>query len=149
MRISAVPAVSPAWLAAGQHGGSGSVLGRIVLVGVAVLAVGAFTVLQIKARSRRRRPPSPRRRRPDPPDWRALPPQYWAEARDDEAPLGNEESYRPDWRYGYPPGYDPYPPYDPARSPWAAQDDAARDWRSLSGPGPGSPAAFLSLTLRA
>jgi len=148
MRISAVPAVWPAWLAAGQHGGSGSVLGRIVLVGVAVLAVGAFTVLQIKARSRRRRPPSPRRCRHDPCDWRALPPQYWAEGRDEEAPLGNEESHRPDWRYGYPPGYEPGNPYrsaDPGvRPPRAVRDDAGREWGSLRYRGPGSPAAFLS-----
>jgi hypothetical protein len=151
-----ISAGSGAWLAAGHQSGSGSVLGRIMLVGVAVLAVGAFTVLQIKARSRRRRPPGPavRRRRYDPSDWRALPPQYWAEGRDDEAPFGNEESYRPDWRYGYPPGYDPpgydppgydppgydppgydppgYDPYDPAdpgvRPSRAVRDEATRDW---------------------
>src|SRR5712691_2750153 len=105
MHTQYISAVSGACLAAGHQGGSGSVAGRIVLVATAVLAVGAFTVLQIKARSRRRRPPSERRRRPpserrrryDPSDWRALAPQYWAEGRDDETPFGNEESYRPDW----------------------------------------------------
>lgn len=134
-----------AWLAAGHQGGSGSVVGRIALVAVAVLAVGAFAVLQVKARSRRPRAPSePRRRRHEPfnpfnpSDWRTLPLPYWPDGRNDEAPLGNEERYRPDWRYGYPPGYDPYPLYDPARSPWAARDDATRDGRSLSGTGPGA-----------
>ena len=94
--------------------------------------MGAFAVLQVKARSRRRRPPSEPPPSPvDPSDWRTLPPPYWPEGRDDEAPFGNEERHRPDWRYGYPPGYEPYPLYDPARSPWAARDDAARDRRSL------------------
>jgi hypothetical protein len=136
-------------LAADHQGGSGSVVGRIALVVVAVLAVGAFAVLQIKARSYRRRPPSGRRRRNDPSDWRTLPSLYWPEGRNDEAPLGNEERYRPGWRYGYPPGYDPYPLYDPARSPWAAHGHAVRDPRSLSRFRAGSPAAFLSSTLRA
>ncbi len=154
-----ISAVSGAWLAAGHQGGSGSVAGRIVLVATAVLAVGAFIVLQIRARSRRRRPPSERRRRYDPSDWRALAPQYWAEGRDDETPFGNEESYRPDWRYGYPPGYDPDGRYDPGdpgapaapgvRPPRAVRDDAARDWGSLVVPGPGSPVAFLSPAPRA
>jgi len=131
-----------AWMAAGHQGGSGAVTGRIALVAVAVLAVGAFAVLQVKARSHRPRPPSePGRRRPEPfnpfnpSDWRTLPPPYWPEGRNDEAPFGNEERHRPDWRYGYPPGYEPYPRYDPARSPWATRDDAARDPRSLSGTG--------------
>ncbi len=120
-----------AWLAAGHQGGSGSVVGRIALVAVAVLAMGAFAALQIKARSHRRRPQSERhRRRYDPSDWRMLPPPRWPGGRDDEAPLGNEERYRPDWKYRYPPGYDPYPLYDPARSPWAVHGDAARDPRS-------------------
>ena len=121
------------WLAASYEGGNGAGAGRIALVAVALLAVGAFTVLQVKARSRRRQAPSERgRRRYDPSDWRTWPPPSWPGGRDDEAPFGNEESYRPDWRYGYPPGYEPYPRYDPARSPWAVQDDAARDRSSLS-----------------
>jgi hypothetical protein len=125
-----------AWLAAAHQGGGGSVAGRIALVAVAVLAVGAFAVLQIKARSHRQRPPSePRRRRYNSSDWRTLPLSYWPEGRDDEGPLGNGHGHRPDWRYGYPPGYEPYPLYDPARSPWATRDDVARDPRSLSGTG--------------
>ena len=60
-----------AWMAAGHQAGSGAVTGRIVLVAVAVLAVGAFVVLQVKARSRRPRSPfGPRRRRYDSSDWR-------------------------------------------------------------------------------
>ena len=120
-----------AWLISAHQGGSGSLPGRIALVAVAVLTVGAFTVMQIKARSHRQRPPSePRRRRYNPSDWRTLPPPRWPEGRDDEGPPGNAERHRPDWKYGYPPGYEPYPRYDPARSPWATQDDAARDPRS-------------------
>jgi hypothetical protein len=61
------------WLAASYTGGSGSVTGRIALVAVTVLAVGA---------------------------------------------------------YGYPPGYEPYPLYDQARSPWTARDQAGSDRRS-------------------
>jgi len=110
------------WLAAGDQGGSSSALGRIVLVAVAVLAMGAFAVLQARARSQRRRPPSRRRRRA-PSDWRALPPPRWPAGRHDEPLPGNEENYRPDWRYGYPPGYEPYPLYDPDRSPWAVRDE--------------------------
>lgn len=64
-------------MAAGHQGGSGAVAGRIVLVAVAVLAVGVFAVLQVKARSHGQRPPSePRRRRYDPSDWRTPPPPY-------------------------------------------------------------------------
>lgn len=112
--------------------------GRMVLVAVAVLAVGAFVALQVKARSRGRRPASERRRwRLDPSDWRMLPKPYWPDKRDDEPPFGNEERYRPDWRYRYPPGYEPYPLYDPARSPWAVRDDAARDLASQAIPGRG------------
>ena len=99
--------VSPSWLAAGQQDGSGSVAGRVALVAVALLAVGAFAVLQICNRSDRRRPPDRRRRRYDPSDWRTLAQPYWTAARDGEAPPGNEESYRPDWGYGYPPARRP------------------------------------------
>ena len=116
------------WLAVGHQGESGSSAGRVALVAVALLAVGAFAVLQLKARSRRRAAPSERlRRRYDPSDWRTWPQPSWPEGRADEAPFGNEESCLPDWRYGYPPGYEPYPRYDPARSPWAVRDDAVRD----------------------
>ena len=123
-------------------------MSRIVLVTVTMLAVGAFAVLQAKVRSDRRRPSPERRRGRHPSDWRTLPRPYWPEGRDDAAPLGNEERYRPGWRYGYPPGYEPYPLYDPDRSPWAVRDDAVRDQRSSAIPA-GHPAAFLTSTLRA
>jgi hypothetical protein len=42
---------------AAHAGGGGSVAGRIALVAIAVAVVGAFTVLQLRARSGRRRPP--------------------------------------------------------------------------------------------
>lgn len=119
------------WVAAGQASGSGSAMGRIALVAVAVLAVTAYAVLQLRARSGRARGG---RRRYDPWDWRTYPPQARPGGRDSGAPCGNEESGRPDWRYGYPPGYEPYPLYDQARSPWAAPDDAIRDRRSLAFP---------------
>ncbi len=116
--------------AARKAGGSSSAIGRVVLVAVAVAAVGAFTVLQIMARSRRRRPSSSRGHHSlDASDWRTMPPKCQTEARDDEAPSGNEESHRPDWRYGYPPGYDPG-----VGPEWSARDGAPRDWRSWQGP---------------
>ncbi len=119
------------WLATSFEGGSGSAAGRIALVAVAVLAVGAYAILQIKTRSRGRRPLLRRRGRPyDPADWRTYPPEPWPGGRDHEAPPGSQERYRPDWKYGYPPGYEPYPLYDPARSPWTPANDAAGDRRS-------------------
>ena len=146
------------WLAAGYAGEGGSAAGRIALVAVAVLAVAAYALLQLKARSRRARAG---RRRYDPWDWRTYPPECRPGGHDAPgghdgpgghgggAPYGNEESRRPDWRYGYPPGYEPYPLYDEARSPWAARDDVTSDRRPLAVAGPGdeshpgqSPAAF-------
>jgi hypothetical protein len=124
------------WLAAGEAGGSGSAMGRIGLIAVAVLAVAAYGLLQLRARSGRARAG---RRRYDPWDWRTYPPESGPEGRDSGAPDGNEESSRPDWRYGYPPGYEPYPLYDQARSPWAVRDQASSDRRSLAAAG--GPAA--------
>jgi hypothetical protein len=114
------------WLAAGYADGSGSAMGRIALVAVAVLAVAAYALLLLKARSSRARTG----RRYDPWDWRTYPPESGPGDRDSGAPYGDEESRRPDWRYGYPPGYEPYPLYDQARSPWAVKDDATRDRQS-------------------
>jgi hypothetical protein len=147
---SAAQAVPATWLAAGHQAGSAPVMSRIALVTVTVLATGAFAVLQAKVRSDRRRPPSERRRGRRASDWRTLPRPYWPEGRDEEAPSGHDERSRPDWRYGYPPGYEPYPLYDPARSPWAVQDDAARDQRSLTMPGwqPGGLPKFDAACLR-
>ena len=115
------------WLAAGYAEGSGSATGRIALIAVAVLAVAAYAVLQLKARSGRARAAQ---RRYDPWDWRTYPPEAGPGGRDSGAPYGSEESRRPDWRYGYPPGYEPYPLHDQARSPWAVPDDATSDRRS-------------------
>jgi len=122
MHVQFFSPVSVTWLAAGQPaGGGGPAIGRIALVAVAVLAVGAFAVLQVHARSDRRRPPSARRRRYDPSDWRTLPPPSRPSGRDGEAPPGQQRAYRPDGRPEYPPGYDPYPAYEPARTTWAAR----------------------------
>jgi len=131
------------WLASSYHGGNGSAAGRIALVLVALLAVGAFVLLQVKARWRRRgglRSPLGGRRY-DPSDWRTWPPPSWPGGPGDEAPFGNEDKCRPGWRYGYPPGYEPYPRYDPARSPWPVPDEPARD-RSLPAPRPRGGTAF-------
>jgi len=138
------------WLASSYQGGNGSAAGRIALVLVALLAAGVFALLQVRARWRRRgrlmRPLG--RRRYDPCDWRTWPPPSWSGGPDHEAPYGGEEEYRPGRRYGYPPGYEPYPRYDPARSPWAVQDEPARD-RSLPGWRPAARPALPRPTLRA
>lgn len=128
------------WLAANQTDGNGSAAGRIALVAVAVLAIVAYALLQVTARSRRA---SAGRRRYDPWDWRTYPPESRPAGPDAGVPYGNEESSRPDWRYGYPPGYEPYPLYDQARSPWAVRDQASSDRRSLAAAGgpAGGPAA--------
>ena len=99
-------------------------MGRIALVAVAVLAVAAYALLQFRTRTGRVRAA---RRRYDPWDWRTYPPESGRGGRETGVPYGNEESSRPDWRYGYPPGYEPYPLYDQARSPWAVRDHAVRD----------------------
>ena len=128
------------WVAAGSANESGSAMGRVALVAVAVLAVAIYVLLLVKARSGRA---GTGRRRYDPWDWRTYPPESRPGGhdapggRDGRAPYGNEESRRPDWRYGYPPGYEPYPLYDEARSPWAVRDDLTSDQRSLAAAGPG------------
>ena len=117
------------WLASSYQGGNGSAAGRIALVLVALLAVGAFALLQVRARWRRRgalRTPLGGRRY-DPSDWRTWPPPSWSGGPDEQVLSGHDEKYQPDRRYAYPPGYEPYPRYDPARSPWAVQDEPARD----------------------
>jgi hypothetical protein len=85
-----------AGLTAAGHPEAGSgALGRIALVAVAVAALAVFTALQIRARRR------------EVPDWRTPPSRYGLGPQQDEAPSGNQERYRPDWRYGYPPSRDP------------------------------------------
>lgn len=105
---AAVTGLPAAWVAAGHPGGSGSVVaGKIALIAVAVIAVGAFTILQIKARASLPPPAEHNRGRYDPVGWRVPPAPYGTEGQHGEAPFGNEERYRPDWRYGYPPRRDP------------------------------------------
>ena len=117
------------WLAAGHADSGGSAMGRIALVAVAVLAVAAYLLLLLLLKGRSGRAKAGRRRY-DPWDWRTYPPESRPGGRGAAAPYGNEESRRPDWRYGYPPGYEPHPLYDQARSPWAITDDATGDRRS-------------------
>jgi hypothetical protein len=110
-------------------------LGQLVLIVVAVAAVGAFTVLQLRAWSRRRRRPSGRSR--DIYDWRTLPPpRHEDDPGPGEMPFGQQESYGPLWRYGAPRGYrrDYEPGCEPARGPGYARD---ADAGPGSGPGPG------------
>src|SRR5438046_8900550 len=102
------------WLAASYTNGSGSAAGRIALVAVAVLAIGAYVFLQFKARSRRARAG---RLRYDPWDWRTYPHPSRPEREDAGEPPGNQESSRPDWRDAQPPGYEPSPPSRHARPP--------------------------------
>jgi hypothetical protein len=110
-------------------------LGQLVLIAVAVAAVGAFTVLQLRAWSRRRRSPSGRSR--DIYDWRTLPPpRHEDDPGPGETPFGQQESYGPLWRYGAPRGYrrDYGPGCEPARGPGYARDSDAGPGDS---PGPG------------
>ena len=79
------------WLAASYTNGSGSAAGRIALVAVAVLAVGAYAFLQLKARSRRVRAG---RLRYDPWDWRTYADQFRPESQDAGETYGNEEPSR-------------------------------------------------------
>lgn len=113
------------WSAAGYTEGSGSAVGRIALVVIAVLAVAAYAMLQLKARSRR----AAGTRRYDPWDWRTYPEDGGPA---DQALSGPEEGRRPEWRYGYPPGYEPYPLYESAELPWTdrTQAEALRDQAS-------------------
>lgn len=78
--------------------GGGSPAERIALVAVAVLAVGAFVVLQVIARSQRRR-------RSAFADWRTWPPGFdpWAGRGDPMAGQHEGSAYRPG--YGFLPGH--------------------------------------------
>jgi hypothetical protein len=114
-------------------------LGQLVLIAVAVAAVGAFTVLQLRAWSRRRRSSSGRSR--DTHDWRTLPPPpNEDDPGPDEMRFGQQESYGPLWRYGAPRGYrgDYEPGCEPARGPGYARDsDAGAGPGDRPGSGPG------------
>jgi hypothetical protein len=111
-----------------QAGRKSPVLGRIVLIAVVLAAAGAFAVLQVRARSRRRSPATGNRRRGAVYDWRTLPPKYENDPADDERPFADQEGYGPLWRYGAPRGYGrdydpaPDPGYDPAPDPGYGRD---------------------------
>jgi hypothetical protein len=94
--VQAQPTASSVSLPPG-HGG-GSAAERITLIGIAVLAVGAFTVLQLIARSQRRRWSAFA-------DWRTWPPGFdpWAGRGDPMAGQHEGSAYRPG--YGFLPGH--------------------------------------------
>ncbi len=118
------PAPQPA-AAAGHARQSSPMVGRIVLVAVAVATVGAFTVLQLRAWARRRRSPARGRRRPrQVNDWRTLAPRYEDDPEDGEMPFAQPEGYGPLWRYGSPQGYsrDYEPGHAPPRGPGYGRD---------------------------
>jgi len=79
------------------HGG-GSAADRIMLIAVAVTALGVFAVLQVIARSQRQRWSAFA-------DWRTWPPGYdpWADAGDPVAGQHEGSAYRPG--YGFLPGH--------------------------------------------
>jgi hypothetical protein len=79
------------------HGG-GSAMERITLIAIAVLAVGAFAVLQVIARSQRRRWSAFA-------DWRTWPPGFdpWAGRGDPVTGQHEGSAYRPG--YGFLPGH--------------------------------------------
>jgi len=103
--VRAQPAASSASVPQGHDAGSAA--GRITLIAVAVIALGAFAVLQVMARSRRQRWSALA-------DWRAWPPGYdpWAGAGDPVAGQHEGSAYRPG--YGFLPGHGLAAP--PARS---------------------------------
>jgi hypothetical protein len=94
--VQAQPTVSAVSLPPG-HGG-GSAVERITLIVIAVLAVGAFVVLQVIARSQRRRWSAFA-------DWRTWPPGFdpWAGRGDPVAGQHEGSAYRPG--YGFLPGH--------------------------------------------
>jgi len=89
------PAASSVSLPQG-HGGSAA--GRLVLIAIAVIALGLFVALQVSARSRRQRWSAFA-------DWRTWPPGYdpWAGAGGPVAGRHEGSAYRPG--YGFLPGH--------------------------------------------
>jgi hypothetical protein len=94
-QVRAQPAASSVGLPPG-HGGSSVV--RVLLIAVALVALGAFAFLQLIARSQRRRWSVGA-------DWRTWPPGYdpWADAGDPVAGRHEGSAYRPG--YGFLPGH--------------------------------------------
>jgi hypothetical protein len=93
--VRAQPAASSVGLPPG-HGGSSAA--RVLLIAVALVALVAFAVLQLIARSQRRRWSVGA-------DWRTWPPGYdpWADAGDPVAGQHEGSAYRPG--YGFLPGH--------------------------------------------
>jgi len=91
----AQPTASSVSLPQGHAGGPAA--DRIMLIAIAVIAVGAFAVLLVVARSQRRRWPAFA-------DWRTWPPGYdpWADGGDPVAGQHEGSAYRPG--YGFLPG---------------------------------------------
>ena len=91
----AQPAASSVSLPQGHAGGPAA--DRIMLIAIAVIAVGAFAVLLVVARSQRRRWSAFA-------DWRTWPPGYdpWADGGDPVAGQHEGSAYRPG--YGFLPG---------------------------------------------
>ncbi len=91
----AQPAASSVSMPQGQAGGLAA--DRIMLIAIAVIAVGAFAVLLVVARSQRRRWSAFA-------DWRTWPPGYdpWADGGDPVAGQHEGSAYRPG--YGFLPG---------------------------------------------
>ncbi len=91
----AQPSVSSVSMPQGQPGGPAA--DRIMLIAIAVIAVGAFAVLLVVARSQRRRWSAFA-------DWRTWPPGYdpWADGGDPVAGQHEGSAYRPG--YGFLPG---------------------------------------------
>ena len=104
--VQAQPAASSVSLPPGHDSGPA---GRITLVIIAVAAAAAFAVLQVIARSHRRRWSAHA-------DWRTWPPGYdpWADGGDPVAGQHEGSAYRPG--YGFLPGHGRgLSPHDPAR----------------------------------
>jgi hypothetical protein len=94
--VRAQPAASSVSVPPGHAGGLAA--GRIILLAIAVVAVGAFAVLQAIARSQRRRWSAFA-------DWRTWPPGHdpWASHGDPAAGQHEGSAYRPG--YGFLPGH--------------------------------------------
>jgi hypothetical protein len=107
--VRAQPAANAVSLPRGA--GGGSAVERVVLIAIAVVAVGAFAGLQLIARSQRRRWSAFA-------DWRSWPPGFdpWAGRGDPVAGQHEGSAYRPG--YGFLPG--------PGAAPPASREDGQR-----------------------
>jgi hypothetical protein len=124
--VRAQPAASSAGLPPGQGGSSAA---RVLLIAVALVALGAFAVLQLLARSQRRRWSVGA-------DWRTWPPGYdpWADAGDPVTGRHEGSAYRPG--YGFLPGHGLAAP--PARNVAGPQARQRIESGARMGAGPGA-----------